>query len=215
MQAALFPVRFADISLALWILLTLFSLAGCEATPIRDEPVSQPPPPQAAAESCPEPKVVEKVVFTAYDCPSEPETGGELQLPIIGAVEWTTVDPPGLRLEARIDTGAETTSIHADDIELVEIDGKRFVRYVLTDRESDATYPMETRLRRRALIKQQEGVLEPRYVVRLWLTLGEFRARAEVTLTDRSDMEYPLLIGRNMLTDVAIVDVSQHHTLLR
>jgi hypothetical protein len=204
------------------------SLVGCQAMPASDESAARPAPvarpaPEPAARApcpecpprCPEPRVIEKVVYQSLDCPSEPKTAGELQLPIIGAVEWVTVDPPGLRLEARIDSGAETTSIHADDIELVEIDGKRYVRYVLTDPASGATHQMETRLRRRVTIIRPEGIEERRFVVRLWLTLGEFRTRAEVTLTDRSDMEFPLLIGRNMLTDVAIVDVSQHHTFLR
>lgn len=165
---------------------------------------------------CPPPHVVEKVVVKTLEIPQEPQpaTAGELQLPIIGAVEWARIEPPGLRLEARIDTGAETTSIHAEEIALVEIDGKRYVRYVLTDPQSGERHEMETRLRRRVLIRQADNVLDRRFVVRLWVTLGEQRSRIELTLSDRADMEYPLLIGRNMLTDAAVVDVSRRHTLL-
>jgi hypothetical protein len=47
----------------------------------------------------------------------------------------------------------------------------------------------------------------------LWLALGELRSLVEVTLSDRLDYEYPLLIGRNFLVDTVIVDVSRHHTL--
>jgi hypothetical protein len=47
----------------------------------------------------------------------------------------------------------------------------------------------------------------------MWVTLGETRSRIDVNLTDRTNFEYPVLIGRNFLTDSLIVDVSRHHTL--
>ncbi len=141
-----------------------------------------------------------------------PATAGELGLPVIGAVEWASVEPGNLRMEARIDTGAETTSIHAENIELVERDGKRYVRFELLDGEGGLV-PMEVRLRRRVLIKQHEGEAERRYVVRMWVTLGDTRSRIDVNLSDREDFEYPLLIGRNFLVDAMIVDVSRQHTL--
>ena len=74
---------------------------------------------------------------------------------------------------------------------------------------------MEVRLRRRVLIKQHDGPPERRYVVRMWITLGPVRSRVDVNLTDRDVFEYPLLIGRNFLTDTLIVDVSQQHLLSR
>ncbi len=174
--------------------------------------------PAAAAPACPKPKpvVVEKVIVRTLEVPVEiePQTAGELGLPIVGAVEWVTVQPPGLRLEARIDTGAETSSIHAEDVELVEKDGKRYVRYTLRDPETGEAYPLESRVRRRVLIKQEEDQHDRRYVVRMWVALGEARLHIDVTLANRAGMDYPLLIGRNMLTDVAIVDVARHHTLV-
>ena len=72
---------------------------------------------------------------------------------------------------------------------------------------------MERRLRRKVLIKQQMGESERRYVVKLWMTLGKIRELVDVTLSDRTDFEYPVLVGRNLLTDTAIVDVSLQHTL--
>jgi len=147
--------------------------------------------------------------------PTAVPTAGELQLPVIGAVEFASIEPGDIRMEARIDTGAESTSIHAEDIQLLERDGKRYVRFQVLDPGSGEKVQMEKRFRRRVLIKQQGGELERRYVVRMWITLGEIRARVDVTLTDRSGFDYPLLIGRNFLTDHMIVDVSQHHVLGR
>ncbi|MCB1846028.1 MAG: ATP-dependent zinc protease, partial [Halieaceae bacterium] len=55
-----------------------------------------------------------------------------------------------------------------------------------------------------------DGDKQTRYVVKLWISLGESRILADVTLNDR-DMEYPLIVGRNVLVDTMIVDVSRKH----
>jgi hypothetical protein len=47
----------------------------------------------------------------------------------------------------------------------------------------------------------------------MWLTLGDTRTWVDVSLSDRDDFDFPLLIGRNMLMDNFSVDVSGHHTL--
>ena len=142
-------------------------------------------------------------------------TAGKMHLPIVGAIEWGRIEPAGLLLESRIDTGAVTTSVHADNIQLVEKEGKRYVRFVLTDPNSDEKVEQELRLRRRVLIKQSGLPDTRRYVVRMWVTLGATTSRIDVNLSDRTGFEYPLLIGRNFLTDSMIVDVSRHHTVLQ
>jgi len=165
--------------------------------------------------TCPEPQIVERIVTKTVIAPLPPmaSTAGKLHLPIVGAVEWAKVEPADLWVESRIDTGADTTSIHAEDIQLIEKDGKRYVNFVLIDAVTGSRYPQELRLRRRVLIKQSDGPDQRRYVVRMWVTLGETRSRIDVNLTDRTNFEYPLLIGRNFLTDTLIVDVSRHHTM--
>ena len=140
---------------------------------------------------------------------------GKMHLPIVGAIEWVRIEPAGLLLESRIDTGAVTTSVHADNIQLVEKEGKRYVRFVLIDPNSGERVEQELRLRRRVLIKQSGLPDTRRYVVRMWVTLGGTRSRIDVNLSDRAGFEYPLLIGRNFLTDSMIVDVSRHHTVLQ
>lgn len=165
-------------------------------------------------QSCPEPQVIERIVTKTVTAPPPvAATAGQLHLPIVGAVEWARVQPADLWVEARIDTGADTTSIHAEDIQLIEKDGKRYVRFVLIDAVTGSAYQQELRLRRRVRIKQSGYPDELRYVVRMWVTLGDIRSRIDVNLSDRTDFEYPLLIGRNFLIDNMIVDVSRHHTL--
>ncbi|WP_170287399.1 ATP-dependent zinc protease [Halioglobus maricola] len=199
------------------VFIALLFLSGCavfeppEAAPACPEPVACP---ACEVMQCPEPavEIVERIVEVPAPIPPQASTAGEMHLPIVGAVEWVYVEPAGLRLEARLDTGAETTSIHAENIRLVEKEGKRYVRFIVPDAATGDQVNMELRLRRQVLIKQHSGEPERRYVVRMWLTLGEMRSRVDVTLSDRQVFEYSLLVGRNFLVDTAIVDVSRRHT---
>mgnify|MGYP006096840307 FL=1 len=202
------------------ILPTLILVSGCGLIPTENLNNSACPTPPGIelpqpTPQCPVPAVVERIVtkIVPLDLPPMATTAGKMHLPIIGAVEWAKIGPSGLMLEARIDTGAETTSIHAKDIQLIEKDGRRYVRFVLIDTDKGDELQQELRLRRRVLIKHNEGPYDRRYVVRMWVTLGKTRSRIDVNLSDRSDFKYPMLIGRNFLTDSMIVDVSRHHTL--
>lgn len=161
--------------------------------------------------SCPEPQIVEKVVTVQAPPPPAPATTAtQKHLPIIGAVEWATVEPANIRMEARIDTGSATTTLHAEDLQLVEKDGKRWVNFSLVDPATDEKIAVEERLRRKIIKKSSDGDKQTRYVVKLWISLGGSRIRTEVTLNER-DMEYPLIVGRNVLVDTMIVDVSRKH----
>lgn len=183
-------------------------ISGCSTIPPIDkkEPViTAPVCPVCKPTTCP--KVAEPIKKVAK------KTRGELNLPVIGGVENVVVEPLNLKFEARIDTGAKSTSIHAENIQLIEREGKRFVRFSLYDSKTKSLVEVERRFRRRVIIKQQDGNNEMRYVVTLLLTLGKNKDEVEVNLTDRSAFDYQLLVGRNLLTDRAIVDVSLRHTL--
>ncbi|KAA1192886.1 hypothetical protein F0M18_07695 [Pseudohalioglobus sediminis] len=204
------------------IVLLLLGVSGCasveptpdsQSTQVTTAPACPEPPPCPVCEPaiCPEPQVIEKIVEVPAPQPPQATTAGDMHLPIVGEVEWVMVEPAALLLEARIDTGAETTSIHAEDIQLVEKDGKRYVRFNLLNEEG-VKIQQELRLRRRVLIKQLVGEPERRYVVRMWVTLAGTRSRIDVNLSDREDFEYPLLVGRNFLVDSVIVDVSRRYT---
>jgi hypothetical protein len=207
------------ISQVLWLLL----ISGCSLMSATHRSATSCPAPQETIrteQQCPAPQVIERIVTKTVPAklPPKATTAGKMHLPIIGAVEWAKIGKAGagktdLMLESRIDTGADTTSIHAEDIQLIEKDGRRYVRFVLIDPATGHRHPQELRLRRRVLIKQTDGPYDRRYVVRMWVTLGETRSRIDVNLTNRNNFEYPMLIGRNFLTDSLIVDVSRNHTL--
>ena len=127
---------------------------------------------------------------------------------IVGEVEYVAI--PGLDtvFRARIDTGAKASSIHAVDVATFERDGKPWVRFTIKNPERE----LEMEVSRTARIKQQGEDSERRHSVTLVVTLGDITREIDVNLADRSNFEYPLLIGRDFLKGSAVVDVAQQYT---
>lgn len=129
---------------------------------------------------------------------------------VLGREESVLVEPSGIILRARIDTGAETSSIDARDIKEFERDGEKWVRFSLIDRKTNKPYKLEKKVLRRVNIIQSslDGKYDRRVVVKLKIRVGDFSDLSEFTLTDRDHMDFPVLIGRSFLQDIALVDVS-------
>jgi hypothetical protein len=127
---------------------------------------------------------------------------------VFGWREWVLVGNLQLKLAAKLDTGALTSSIHAEEKELFERDGKKWVRFIVTDpgeKKSPRTR-IEAPLVRIAHIKEPGGKSEAREVVRLNFTIGERKMRGDFTLNNRSNMLSPVLIGRNTIKEIGWVD---------
>lgn len=129
---------------------------------------------------------------------------------VVGSVEKVHIYPSDLVMDARIDTGAETSSIDARNIEEFERDGKAWVRFTLVDRKTNTPHTIELKAVRTVKILQSsvDQGHDKRVVVQLKVTLGDKTEVSEFTLTDREHMKYPVLIGRSALKDLIIVDVS-------
>ncbi|MDY0211711.1 MAG: ATP-dependent zinc protease [Desulfuromonadaceae bacterium] len=132
---------------------------------------------------------------------------------VIGAVEKVYISPPGIILPARIDTGAATSSIDARKIETFERNGDPWVRFFIQNPENGEKTELERKVVRKVRIIQSisEEEKDRRPVVELLVTLGNTMRTAEFTLTDRSHMEFPVLIGRNILMDSMTVDISKKY----
>ena len=130
---------------------------------------------------------------------------------VIGALEKVHVEPPGILLTARIDTGAKSSSIHAENIVRFEREGERWASFDIFD-DNNQSIHLEMPIERRVRITQANDEIQKRYVVKMWLKLGTIREKVDVTLADRGDLTHPLLIGRNFLIDTAVVDVSKKFT---
>lgn len=130
---------------------------------------------------------------------------------VFGWREWVLIGNLQLKLAAKLDTGALTSSIHAEEKELFERDGKKWVRFIVTDpgeKKSPRTR-IEAPLVRIAHIKEPGGKSEAREVVRLNFTIGERKMRGDFTLNNRSNMLSPVLIGRTTIKEIGWVDASR------
>ena len=134
------------------------------------------------------------------------------KLTIFGEAEYITIKPDNIRLKARIDTGATTSSIHSTEIRLLERDGKKWVKFNLT-RSNGKKVPMEKPVVRTIEVKRHGQTKQSRPVVRLDVVMGKIQKTTQFSLTDRSQFTFPVLIGRSLLKNIAIVDVNRSYAL--
>lgn len=183
------------------ISLMTMTLNGCLSVSTRTvegQASSQP------VEACP---VIEQPQCPTPDAPV-------YKLNTIGQVEYVDILPTGMRQKARIDTGAETTSIDARAVTPYERDGKPWVKFSVVDRNTNQPTEFKLPVERTVLIKRHGADNVRRRVVSMQLAIGDLRDRVEVTLADREKFEYPVLIGRNFLEGRAVVDVSRKYIAL-
>lgn len=142
----------------------------------------------------------------------KPESSGKMDgKTLLGGIENVYLDPPGLEFSARIDTGARTSSLNAMDIVEFERDGKPFVKFKLTHPETGEILELTRRLRRHVRVKERgDREAQRRPVVRMRVILADINEQIDFTLENRSKFKYQVLIGRNLLNDLAIVDVSKN-----
>ena len=131
---------------------------------------------------------------------------------IVGEVENFYLAGPGLIYKARIDSGAETSSIDARNITRFERDGSNWVRFDVPVPGADKFVTLEKEISRRVrVIQASADEAERRVVVELQFFIGYHRQVAEFTLADRTNLTYEVLIGRNILRDVMLVDVGKEY----
>ena len=130
---------------------------------------------------------------------------------IVGATEVVFIKEANLSFKARVDTGAKTSSIHAENIE-VDLSGDprgKPISFYLVTKEG-LSRKVETRIS--SVIKVRTSEMEEyRYVVSLLMKWNNSKKTVLVTLNNRTKMEYRLLLGRNWLHGDFIVDVDKNN----
>lgn len=119
------------------------------------------------------------------------------------------VDLPDLGLHgvpAKIDTGARTTSLHATVLEKFERDGEQFVRFAVDFPRQHVRQVCEAVHIDWRGITSSNGETQRRMIIKTPLKIGGLRFRVEISLADRSDMKFPMLIGRSALRRRFVVD---------
>ncbi|MCK8492365.1 RimK/LysX family protein [Spirosoma sp. RP8] len=121
------------------------------------------------------------------------------------------VDFPDLGLfdvQAKVDTGAYTSSLHCKDVCLVRSGNKVQLSFELIDKTGDETIRYYSDEFSQRMIRNSFGVAEKRYVIKTRITLFGRSIRAEFTLADREQLKNPILLGRKLLRNRFVVDVS-------
>jgi hypothetical protein len=137
---------------------------------------------------------------------------------IIGNLEMCDLPELGIRdLQIRIDTGAKTSSLHVDNIRCIKEKGKSWVSFDLHPNvhKVEEVVACKSLLHDIRRIKSSNGDVEKRYVIRTRIRLGNMTWPIEITLTDRSDMTYPMLFGREGMGNRVLVDPSLTFVLTR
>ena len=131
---------------------------------------------------------------------------------IIGSLE--TCHLPDLNifdLQIRIDTGAKTSSLHVDEIKKERREGKLGVAFTLhpdiydVDIITRCWAPISD-VRR---IKSSDGAVEQRLIIKTKMVMSTVEKDIEITLSNRSDMSYLMLLGREGMGADFLVDPSQ------
>jgi hypothetical protein len=130
----------------------------------------------------------------------------EYKLEILGWVEKIKVPELDLSLDAKLDTGAETSSFDAEIIKKFKREGKRWVRFRFVDRNSGEEYIIVRERIRTINVIQHDGAGQSRPVVEMKLCIAGRELQTEVSLIDRGEFQYQLLIGRRALERFALID---------
>ena len=124
------------------------------------------------------------------------------------------IDFPELGLEnigCKIDTGAESSSIHCHHVRIREINGEDVLVFRLLDPKHKAYVKKDctTKHFKEKRVKNSFGDKEYRYFVKLKIKLFNETIEAEFSLANRSDMTFPVLLGKKLLHQHFLVDVAQ------
>jgi hypothetical protein len=128
---------------------------------------------------------------------------------IIGRKDKADFPELGLEnLDIKMDTGAYTSAIHCHEIEKKKINGKEFVVFKLLDPSHSQYNEQEfsTENYREKHIKSSTGHSEKRFIIETNIFIFGNEYPIELSLSERGEMKFPILIGRKFLMKRFIVD---------
>lgn len=129
---------------------------------------------------------------------------------IAGWIETVTFPDYGIAIDAKLDTGADSSSLGVEDLERFKRNGKVWYRFTLVGEDRKAvTVEQQTNRKARILRAEVADVLRP--IVRLKICLAGHTGETDFTLTDRSEQRTALLIGRRFLASRILVDPGRMH----
>ncbi len=131
-------------------------------------------------------------------------------LRILGWLEEARLASADIAIQAKLDTGADNSSLNAPEHERFERDGEEWIRFSVENQHGEK-HTFEKPVVRNVRIRSASGTSR-RPVVKMELCVGDVLRRVEVNLADRSNLEYQMLIGRSYMQDRILVDSGAEFT---
>ncbi|MDI9639682.1 RimK/LysX family protein [Kamptonema cortianum] len=134
-------------------------------------------------------------------------------LVVVGYLERVKLPDWGIdSIIAKLDTGAKTSTIHAENIEETE-DGHVNFDLILRRKGKNPIVPVNAKVVRKTSVRPSTGKAQNRYVVSTRVVMGGIEKEIEVTLSSRKRMKRRMLLGRQALAGTFLVDAGQVHVL--
>lgn len=136
----------------------------------------------------------------------------------LGWREWLGLPELGLpRIKAKIDTGARTSALHAFQVATFTRDGDLWVSFSVHPRQgrSSPAVECEARVLEQRSVRDSGGHEETRYVIETLLEIGGLSYTTELTLTNRDNMRFRMLLGRTAMRGRYTVDPGRSYLLSR
>ncbi len=133
---------------------------------------------------------------------------------VVGWREWVSLPQAGVEwVKAKIDTGARSSAIHAFDLEPFDQDGAEWVRFSIHPwQKSDEDHvELSLPVLDRREVRSSNGQVEQRYAVALDVALAGRTITTVMTLSNRDEMGFRMLIGREALERGFLVDSSRSY----
>ncbi|MFT6550275.1 MAG: hypothetical protein ACJA1I_000302 [Zhongshania marina] len=128
---------------------------------------------------------------------------------ILGWREWISLPDLGISgIKAKIDTGARSSSLHAIDIQTITVGGEQWVEFKVQPLQHQTDAPLHCRapIKDYRQVTDSGGHRSMRYVIETTINIGSEQFTAEVTLADRSQMMFRMLLGRTAMKNRYTVD---------
>jgi hypothetical protein len=160
------------------------------------------------------------VVFTAVmaeaqgaiDPPADAVLAEDVPSKVVtGWIEKGLILPEETAVKVKVDSGALTSSMHAVNLERFTRKGKKWVRYDVPVVDADTGHQVTLHFERpvfRQITVRGAGGKDYRPVVKMRMCVGNRIYEEQFSLRDRSDMTYPVLLGRRTIAHIGLIDVS-------
>jgi len=134
----------------------------------------------------------------------------------IGWREWATLPDLGInRIKAKIDTGAKTSALHAFDMKTFTEHGVDRIWFALHpfQRRTDIVKECVADIHDQRWVSDSGGHREKRYVILSTIAMGDMEWPVEITLTNRDNMKFRMLLGRTAMKNRFMIDPSASYVL--